>query len=195
MDFQAALFDSVPETLLDTFKECCLKNLNQYLNKYGKKYGFSEIRVTLKMNWELKFYDEKGDRILNLGCESDPKLTKWLDDNAVVLEAYRHKNPEVDYLWVRSERDDGFFSLFSVTPSEKIPDELEKLTALTNEIRKKVEKTPNNFIIIDGLYKGLVGKAVLDSEGTVSLRIYGKKGKLLPYRFTVKKEHTKPINK
>lgn len=197
MDFQAALFDSVPENLLEAFKQECLKRLNKFLTRHGKKYGFYEIKVTLRMDWELQFYDEKGDRIWGIGCDPDTKqLTKWLDDNAVVLEAYRHKNPDVDSLWVRSERDDGFFSLFSPTENEfSLPEELEKLTSVTNVIRKKVEKTPNNYIIIDGVYKGLVGKATLDSEGSLNLRIYGKKGKLLSYEFTVKKEHTKPINK
>jgi hypothetical protein len=192
VDFQTALFDAVSHDLLDAFKEECLRRMGRILDKYGQKYGFSEIRVTLIMDWELQYFNSKGDR---LEVENDKNLVEWLDQNFVVLEAYRHKNPDLDTLWVQSDQRDDFFELFSTPQNDNpLPEELEKLTSATNTIRKKVEQTSNNYIITQGDYKGLVGKAIKDSGENLNLKIYGRKGKLLHYEFTVKKEHTKPIN-
>jgi hypothetical protein len=205
-DFQSALFDTAPEDLLESFKVECLKRLNKVLMSYGKKFGFDEISIKLKVEWEIHCFDEKGDRIKEFGFSDDDnkrgpdkELASWLDANSFVLHAYKHKNPDVDSFWVKAEKED-YFSLFSsIVPLQQdensIPDELQSLLPYTNSIRKKVAKFEKTYVVIAGDYKGLVGKLIRETSDQLKLRVYGKNGKLLAHEINLLKIQVKANEK
>ena len=197
-DFQSALFDAAPEDLLESFRLECIKRLNKVLTSYGKKFGFDEISIKLKMDWEILCFDEKGDRVKEFGFSDDEnkrgpdrELASWLDENSFVLQAYKHKNRDVDSFWVKAEKEDYFSLLNSIVPlhqdENSLPDELNALMPYTNSIRKKVSKFEKTYVVIAGEYRGLVGKAIRETSEQFKLKIYGKNGKLLAHEITLLK--------
>jgi len=205
-DFQSALFDAAPSEILESFKNDCIKRLNKILSRDGKKFGFEEISIKLRLNWEIQCFDEKGDRVKEFGFSEDENLrgpdrnfARWLDDNSVVLQAYKHKNPDVDSIWVKAEKED-YFNLFrTIIPLERdeslMPDELMLLIPSTNAIKKKVAKVSKTFVVTEGDYRGLVGKLIRETADSMRLQIFGKNGKLLEHEITVLKIQVKPNEK
>jgi hypothetical protein len=201
-DFQSALFDAAPEDLLQAFKLECLRRLKKVLDSHGKKYGFEEIAIKLKRDWEIRCFDEKGDRIKEFGRSEDENkrgpdsnLASFIDENSVVLQAYKHKNPDADSIWVKAEKED-YFNLFNtIVPLDReesgLSDELMALISCTNSIRKKVFKFEKTYTVTSGEYKGLVGKLIRETSDQLKLKIYGKNGKLLNHEITISKLQAK----